>query len=110
VTAQDWDAVVRGWRETRATSLLRAYSDGANRRLLERWLPARARRLLKTDVFDEAVAGGLSPFLASRADSLVAGGAKLAASPREVAGVSCQERTTASQSWLVTRAAARRRG
>jgi SAM-dependent methyltransferase len=72
VTTHDWDAVVRSWRETPATSLLRAYSDAANRRLLERWLPARTGRVLKTDVFDEAVAEGLAPFLAHRAEALVA--------------------------------------
>ena len=75
----DWDAVLASWRETPGTALLRAYSDGANRRLLERWLPARAGRLLKTDVFDEAVAGGLSPFLASRAHEVVAVDASAAA-------------------------------
>jgi SAM-dependent methyltransferase len=67
-----WDAVLASWRETRGTSLLRAYSDAANRRLLERWLPPRAGRVLKTDVFDEAVAEGLAPFLATRAEALVA--------------------------------------
>jgi SAM-dependent methyltransferase len=72
VTSHDWDAVVRAWRETPATLLLRAYSDAANRRLLERWVPTRAGRVLKTDVFDEAVAEGLAPFLARRADALVA--------------------------------------
>ena len=72
MTDHDWDAVVRSWRETPATSLLRAYSDAANRRLLERWLPARAGRVLKTDVFDEAVAEGLAPFLAGRAETVVA--------------------------------------
>jgi len=72
VTSQDWDAVVRAWRETRGSSLLRAYSDEVNRRLLERWLPRDCGRVLKTDVFDEAVAEGLSPFLAARAEALVA--------------------------------------
>jgi SAM-dependent methyltransferase len=67
-----WDAVLASWRETRGAALLRAYSDAANRRLLERWLPARAGRVLKTDVFDEAVAKGLAPFLAGRAEALVA--------------------------------------
>jgi SAM-dependent methyltransferase len=81
VTSHDWDAVVRSWRETRGTSLLRAYSDAANRRLLERWLPVRAGRVLKTDVFDEAVAEGLAPFLERRADTLVA----IDASPAAVA-------------------------
>jgi SAM-dependent methyltransferase len=77
----DWDAAVASWRDTPGTALLRAYSDEANRRLLAAWLPPRCRRLLKTDVFDEAVAGGLSPFLASRADELVA----VDASPAAVA-------------------------
>jgi SAM-dependent methyltransferase len=81
VTGHDWDAVVRSWRETPGTSLLRAYSDAANRRLLERWLPARAGTVLKTDVFDEAVAEGLSPFLAGRAGAVVA----IDASPAAVA-------------------------
>jgi SAM-dependent methyltransferase len=67
-----WDGVLRSCRETPGTSLLRAYSDEANRLLLERWLAGRHRRVLKTDAFDEAVAEGLAPFLASRTDSLVA--------------------------------------
>jgi SAM-dependent methyltransferase len=81
VTGHDWDAVVRSWRETPGTSLLRAYSDAANRRLLERWLPDRAGTVLKTDVFDEAVAEGLAPFLAGRAEAVVA----IDASPAAVA-------------------------
>jgi len=67
-----WDAVLASWRETPATSLLRAYSDETNRRLLDAWLPPRCDRLLKTDVFDEAVSGGLSPFLQIRANAVVA--------------------------------------
>ena len=77
----DWDAVLASWRDTPGSSLLRAYSDEANRRLLAAWLPGRSRRVLKTDVFDEAVARGLSPFLAARAGSLVA----VDASPAAVA-------------------------
>ena len=79
MTQAYWDAVLAGWRDTPGTALLRAYSDAANRRLLAAWLPERCRRLLKTDVFDEAVAGGLSPFLASRAESVVAVDASSAA-------------------------------
>ena len=71
-TSDEWDAVARNWRSTPANSLLRAYSDAVNRRLLERWLPRRCGRVLKTDVFDEAVAEGLTPFLAARADAVVA--------------------------------------
>ena len=81
MTSHDWDAVVRTWRETRGSSLLRAYSDEVNRRLLERWLPRDCGRMLKTDVFDEAVAEGLSPFLAARAQAFVA----IDASPETVA-------------------------
>jgi SAM-dependent methyltransferase len=76
-----WDAVLASWQETRGSSLLRAYSDGVNRRLLERWLPRDCGRALKTDVFDEAVAEGLSPFLAACAEALVA----IDASPETVA-------------------------
>jgi SAM-dependent methyltransferase len=67
-----WDAVVTSWRETPGASVLRAYSDAVNRRLLERWLPPRCGRVLKTDAFDEAVAEGLVPFLAARADAVTA--------------------------------------
>ena len=81
MTSHDWDAVVRTWRETRGSSLLRAYSDEVNRRLLRRWLPQDCGRVLKTDVFDEAVAEGLSPFLAARAQTFVA----IDASPATVA-------------------------
>src|SRR5439155_13332835 len=41
-----WDDVLESWRETPGTSLLRAYSDETNRRLLAAWLPERCRRLL----------------------------------------------------------------
>lgn len=67
-----WDAVLASWQETRGSSLLRAYSDGVNRRLLERWLPRDCGRALKTDVFDEAVAEGLAPFLEARAEAVTA--------------------------------------
>jgi SAM-dependent methyltransferase len=69
---EHWDAVLESWRDSPGASLLRAYSDAANRRLLEAWLPSSCGRLLKTDVFDEAVAQGLFPFLVSRAQALVA--------------------------------------
>lgn len=50
---------------------MRAYSDAVNRSLLERWLPPRATRLLKTDLFDEAVGEGLYPTLRMAADVVV---------------------------------------
>ena len=46
------------------TSILRLHSDAANRALLRAWLPRRPRRrLLKTDLFDEACTDGLLPLL-----------------------------------------------
>jgi SAM-dependent methyltransferase len=52
--------------------LWRPHSDAVNRQWIERWLPKhRARRVLKTDLFDEAVAAGLYPALAGRAESFV---------------------------------------
>lgn len=70
--AQTWDAVVEGWRDGRSSELLRSYSDALNRELLDAWLPrGRARRILKTDLFDEAVGHGLVPALRERADAVV---------------------------------------
>jgi SAM-dependent methyltransferase len=60
------------WPSTRGHDLLRAYSDAVNTALLERWLPASAGRLLKTDAFDEAAGAGLFPLLHGRAGSVVA--------------------------------------
>jgi len=51
--------------------VLRLYSDAVNDSLLQRWLPARSARLLKTDLFDEAVADGLYPLLRERAEEVV---------------------------------------
>lgn len=50
---------------------MRAYSDDVNRRLLARWLPPHATRLLKTDLFDEAVSEGLYPTLRGVAEIVV---------------------------------------
>jgi SAM-dependent methyltransferase len=55
-----------------ASALWRAHSDAVNARLLERWLPPGSTpRVLKTDLFDEAVGMGLVPLLSSRADQVV---------------------------------------
>jgi SAM-dependent methyltransferase len=70
--SQTWDAVVEAWSDGPASELLRSYSDAVNRALLEAWLPrAGARRILKTDLFDEAVGVGLVPALRERADAVV---------------------------------------
>jgi SAM-dependent methyltransferase len=42
-----------------------------NSALVERWLPSRVGRVLKTDLFDEAMSMGLYPVLAGRADEVV---------------------------------------
>ena len=48
------------------TPLWRVQSDVVNTSLIDRWLPAPAGRILKTDLFDEAVATGLYPALQER--------------------------------------------
>jgi SAM-dependent methyltransferase len=69
---QYWDEIARAWSETRPHALWRAHSDVVNRRLVARWLPAdRVERLLKTDIFDEAVSVGLYPVLTERARQVV---------------------------------------
>lgn len=67
-----WDRVAQ--LEPRDSApLWRRQSDAANTMLLERWLPAMgpAASVLKTDLFDEAVAPGLYPALRSRAGRVV---------------------------------------
>lgn len=67
-----WDSVARNWDAMRPQTLWRKHSDAVNLSLLARWLPKeRVRRLLKTDVFDEAFGEGLLPLLMSRAECLV---------------------------------------
>ena len=67
-----WDAVAEEWTANQRFALWRRHSDAINSALLRRWLPAqRVVRLLKTDLFDEAVSQGLYPLLAEYADELV---------------------------------------
>jgi SAM-dependent methyltransferase len=66
-----WDSVLEGWEPDSAHRLWRAHSDAVNIGLLRRWLPPRAERLLKTDLFDEAVGAGLYPELARHAGHVV---------------------------------------
>jgi SAM-dependent methyltransferase len=56
-------AVARAGSASRPQRALRAYSDAVNARLLRRWLPRPCGLVLKTDLFDEAVAVGLLPLL-----------------------------------------------
>jgi SAM-dependent methyltransferase len=60
VASGDWSGVLESWAPTTAHALWRAHSDAVNKSLLRRWLPERdLGRVLKTDLFDEAVGGGL---------------------------------------------------
>jgi ubiquinone/menaquinone biosynthesis C-methylase UbiE len=71
-TSETWDSVLHGWGDGRSTRFLRAYSDAVNRALVEAWLPpGAAGRILKTDLFDEAVGEGLVTTLGARADEVV---------------------------------------
>lgn len=57
---------------TRPDRLWRQHSDSINHSLLFRWLPAQpVGRLLKTDMFDELVGEGLTPFLQARAHNVI---------------------------------------
>jgi SAM-dependent methyltransferase len=67
-----WDSVATTWYATHLQWLWRQHSDAVNLSLLARWLPQeRVRRLLKTDVFDEAFGDGLLPVLLAKTDCLV---------------------------------------
>jgi SAM-dependent methyltransferase len=66
-----WDRVLASWEPSHAHRLWRAHSDAVNASLLRRWLPTRCDRLLKTDLFDEAVGGGLYPELVDRTGEFV---------------------------------------
>jgi SAM-dependent methyltransferase len=68
---EHWDSLARLWEGARPTPLWRRHSDAVNSALVERWLPARVGRVLKTDLFDEAMSTGLYPALAARADEVV---------------------------------------
>jgi len=61
------------WRRAGTCDLWRRHSDAVNAALLARWLPADpVGALLKTDLFDEALTGGLQPLLSARARRFVA--------------------------------------
>jgi SAM-dependent methyltransferase len=69
----EWTEVAEEWLERAPQSLWRRHSDAVNSILIERWLPRKmVGRVLKTDLFDEAVAGGLFPALSRHARSVVA--------------------------------------
>lgn len=70
--ASYWNGVVQTARRSGFQRLWRRHSDAINGELLRRWLPAKpVDALLKTDLFDEAVAEGVYPVLFSRARRIV---------------------------------------
>lgn len=65
--AEYWDTVVAEWHAGSAQQLWRAHSDAVNVGLCRRWWPrTEVKRMLKTDLFDEACGDGLFAFLSSR--------------------------------------------
>ncbi len=72
IDAAEWDTYGSHWVDARPQQGWRRHSDAVNRRLIEEWLPARGlTRVLKTDLFDEAVAEGLCLTLLGRASAVV---------------------------------------
>jgi ubiquinone/menaquinone biosynthesis C-methylase UbiE len=68
VVEQDtrWESALSELPRTRRHLFLRRYGDEVNRQLLERWLPARGTRVLKTDLFEEAIGDGMASLLGKR--------------------------------------------
>ena len=72
-TASDasyWDEVGGEWQAAGHQRLWRRHSDAVNLELVRRWVPSGVRRVLKTDLFDEAIGSGLVDLLATRAESV----------------------------------------
>lgn len=61
-----WDSIAETWSANPIRGLWRAHSDATNIALLRRWWPDQVTRVLKTDLFDEAVGNGLVPFLLAK--------------------------------------------
>ena len=68
--ATEWEAMADVWLAGGGRSLWRAHSDRVNARLIARRLPGQLGDVLKTDLFDEAVGGGLVEALGTRATSV----------------------------------------
>ena len=71
--AARWNEAIEPLLRAPEEALWRAHSDAINGQLFASWLPeGGCRRLLKTDLYDEAMGAGLYPLLAARAE-VVAG-------------------------------------
>lgn len=67
-----WEAYGAQWIAERPQRLWRRHSDAVNSRLIEQWLPpGRLGKVLKTDLFDEAVSEGVCGRLAPRSDLII---------------------------------------
>jgi len=63
-----WEKVGAEWQQSHPDKLWRAHSDAVNRAWLASWWPQQhVERVLKTDMFDEAVGEGVYGLLVSRA-------------------------------------------
>jgi len=83
--SQYWQEVGTHWQRTQPQRLWRRYCDVLHTELLDSWLPRRrVARVLKTDLFDEAVSDGVYPLLARRAGHVV--GIDVSQSIRQAAG------------------------
>ena len=88
--ARYWLDVGEAWTGRSRDRLWRRHCDSVNARLLMRWLPAApVPRLLKTDLFDEALTGGLDPSLRARGSLVV--GMDLAQAIARTAAERCPE-------------------
>lgn len=66
-----WDEIADVWETAHSQALWREHSDAVNRSLFDGWLPFGLARVLKTDLWDEAMGEGLYPLLAARAREVV---------------------------------------
>jgi SAM-dependent methyltransferase len=67
--AARWNEAIEPLLRAPEEALWRVHSDAVNAKLFGRWLPERpCHRLLKTDLYDEAMGDGLYPMLAGRAE------------------------------------------
>ena len=70
--AGEWDHYGAQWVSERPHRLWRKHSDAVNIALIRQWLPTSPlRRVLKTDLFDEAVSDGVCPAIAERAQQVI---------------------------------------
>ena len=67
-----WEGFPKTYQAQGPQRLWRTHSDSVHKALVARWEPVgQIETLLKTDLFDEAVGGGLLPLLASQANRVI---------------------------------------